>query len=482
MVWRKTDFATFFDSWAALVCRKFTSLKFVHLPVPFRDTIVSTHTASRRRFLRGLGTVMSLPFLESLAPRGFAAAKSAKPPVRMAFLYTPNGVNCQEWFPKGEGRGYQLSNSLKVIEQHRDDFSVVSGLCQNWADSHGNGGGDHARAVATFLTGCQPRKTAGADIKLGISADQIAAQQIGHLTRLPSLELSADGERSAGRCDSGYSCAYQFNLSWRSENVPMAPEMDPRLVFERLYGIGSSGKGPEAQRRQRMQKSVLDMVLGEARSLQGKANADDKRKLDEYFTSVREIEQRIERAEKFNAQMPDFPVPDGIPERYEEHIRTLFDLLALAFQTDSTRIASFMLAHDGSNRSFPEIGVPDSHHGISHHQRNPEKLRKIALIDQFYLRQLGYFIAKLKSIKDGDGDLLANSMVVYGGAISDPDRHDHDNLPVILAGQGGGTLDPGRHIANSGGAPMTNLYLSMLDRMGVKAEHVGDSSGRLENL
>lgn len=447
----------------------------------FHDTALASHTASRRRFLRGVGALMALPSLESLSPRGFAAPKPVKPPVRMGFLYIPNGVNVDEWMPTGEGAGYELSKSLKVIEQHRGDFSVISGLCHDWARSHGNGGGDHARATASFLTGCQARKTAGADIHLGISVDQIAAQQIGHLTRLPSLELSTDGQRSAGRCDSGYSCAYQFNLAWRSENMPMAPEMDPRLVFERLFGYGASGgKGPESARRARLQKSVLDVVLEEAKSLQGKTNAADRRKLDEYFTSVRDIEQRIERAEKLSAQMPDVPVPDGVPDTYEAHMRVMFDLLALAFQTDSTRIATFMLAHDGSNRSFSEIGVPEGHHSISHHQRNPDKLTKIAAIDRFYLKQFGYFLGKLKSIKDGDGTLLDNSMIVYGGGISDGDRHDHSRLPVILAGKGGGTLTPGRRLVLEGEVPMTNLYMSMLDRMGVKAGHVGDSTGRLE--
>lgn len=427
--------------------------------------------------------MLALPSLESLSVRGFAAAKPVKPPVRMAFLYVPNGVNIWEWFPTGEGKNYELSKSLKVIEEHRNDFTVISGLCHDWARSHGNGGGDHARATASFLTGCQAKKTAGADIKLGISVDQIAAQQIGHLTRLPSLELSTDGQRSAGRCDSGYSCAYQFNLAWRSETAPMAPEMDPRLVFERLFGYGASaGKGSEATRRKNLQKSVLDLVLEEARSLQSRVNAADRRKLDEYFTSVRDIEQRIERAEKFNAEMPDVPVPDGVPDSYEAHIKVMFDLLALAFQTDTTRIATFMLAHDGSNRSFSEVGVPEGHHSISHHQRNPEKLTKIAAIDRFYLKQLGYFLAKLKSVKDGDGSLLDHSMIVYGGGISDGDRHDHSQLPVILAGQAGGTIQTGRRIVLDGEVPMTNLYLAMLDRLGVKAERVGDSTGRLEGL
>jgi len=450
---------------------------------PFHETATATHQMSRRKVLRGLGTLMSLPFLESVGGRAFAAAaKPAKAPLRAAWLYIPNGVNVQQWFPTGEGAGYQLSPTLKEIERHRSEFMVVSGLAQDLARSHGNGGGDHARATSTFLTGCMPKKTAGADIQLGVSVDQIAAQKIGHLTRLPSLELSTDGQRSAGRCDSGYSCAYQFNLAWKNETMPMAPEMDPRLVFECLFGYGSAGaRGADGARRQRLQKGILDTVLDEAKSLQGKVNVSDRRKLDEYFSSVRDIEMRIERAEKFTAELPkDIKVPEGVPESYEEHIRVMFDLLALAFQTDTTRLSTFMLAHDGSNRSFPDIGVPDAHHGISHHQRDPQKLAKLAIIDSFYLRQLGYFLDKLKSIKEGEGTLLDNSMIVWGGGIGDPDRHNHDDLPILVAGRAGGTWTPGKRIILPGETPMTNLYLSMLDRLGVRAERVGDSTGVLE--
>jgi len=447
----------------------------------FRETSLAAHSLSRRQVLRGLGSMISLPLLESFGARAFAATKPAAKPIRAAWMYIPNGVNVEQWMPTGEGVNYQLSPSLKQIEQHRNDFMVVSGLMQDFARSHGNGGGDHARATATFLTGCMPKKTAGADIHLGISVDQIAAQKIGHLTRLPSLELSTDGQRSSGKCDSGYSCAYQFNLAWKNETMPMAPEMDPRLVFERMFGLGATaGKGPEAARAKRMQKSILDTVLDEAKSLQGKVDAGDRRKLDEYFSSVRDIELRIERAEKFSAQMPDVKIPEGIPDSYEEHIRTMFDLMVLAFQTDTTRLSTFMLAHDGSNRSFPELGVPDAHHSLSHHQSDPQKLAKIAKIDQFYLRQFGYFLDKMKSVKEGDSTLLDNSMIVFGGGIGDGNRHNHDNLPILLAGRAGGTLTPGKRMVLPGETPMTNLYLSLLDRLGVPAEKVGDSTGKLE--
>ncbi|MDB6140006.1 MAG: hypothetical protein JWO94_3078 [Verrucomicrobiaceae bacterium] len=433
-----------------------------------------------------MGTMMALPFLESFGHRAFAATKTQGAPLRMAFLYSPNGVNEKEWFPRGQaGKGYEFGPSMKeALEAHRNDFSVITGLCHDKARSNGDGGGDHARATATFLTGVQAKKTAGADIHLGVSVDQIAADKVGNQTKLGSLELSTDGQRSAGRCDSGYSCAYQFNLSWRNESTPMAPEMDPRLVFERVFGAGAGGDSPEAKRRRALQKGVLDTVLSDAKSLQSRVSAQDRAKLDEYYSSVRDIETRIERAEKLTKALPPGTVaPSGIPDSYEQHIHTMFDILALAFQTDSTRVSTFLMAHDGSNRSFPEIGVPENHHGISHHQHDPEKLRKIGLIDQFYLRQLGYFLTKLKSIKEGDGNLLDNSMIVYGSGISDPDRHDHSHLPVILAGHGRGTLNPGSHVAlQPNETPMTNLYLALLDRMGAPAERVGDSTGKLEGI
>lgn len=446
----------------------------------------STSHLDRRSFLRGLGTLMALPTLEAFTPRTMAAAKAAEAvaPTRMAFLYVPNGVSVAEWFPTGNGAGYQLSPSLKALEPHRNEFSVITGLAHDKARSNGDGAGDHARSNAAFLTGVQPKKTAGADIHLGISVDQIAANKIGHLTKLSSLELSTDGQRSAGKCDSGYSCAYQFNLSWKNETTPMSPEMDPRLVFERMFGVGAGGgNSPEVARRRVLQKSILDMVQDDAKALQKKVTAQDRAKLDEYFTAVRDIEQRIERAEKMTKPLPKGIVPpSGVPDSYEDHIRTMFDLLVLAFQTDTTRIATFGLAHDGSNRSFAEIGVPEGHHQLSHHQRDPEKLRKLAAIDAFYIKQLGYFLDKMKSVKENGSTLLDNSMVVYGSAICDGDRHNHDQLPVIVAGRARGTFSPGRHIALSNETPMTNLYLSMLDRLGVPAERIGDSTGRLEGV
>lgn len=442
---------------------------------------------SRRRFLRGLGTLMALPALEATAPfaaRASTAAKSAAGnslPLRMAFVYSPNGKNMEHWTPRTEGSNYELSRALSPLKEVQSEFQIISGLKHEKARANGDGGGDHARANASFLTGVQARKTAGADIRNGVSIDQVAANDIGQLTRLPSLELSCDEARRAGNCDSGYSCSYQFNLAWKSETTPLSPERDPKLAFERLFG-GGGGKEEDAARAKRdfFNKSVLDFVMEDAQTLQKQLGYTDRQKLDEYLSSVRDIERRLSNADQFSKTMPDYKKPTGIPANYQEHIRLMFDLQVLAFQTDTTRISTFLLAHDGSNRSFPEIGVPDAHHGISHHQRDAEKLEKIAKIDEFYSEQFAYFLKKLRDTKEGNGSLLDNCMIVFGSGISDPDAHSHDDLPIILAGGGGGTLKKGRHLKLRDDTPMCNLYLSMMDRMGVKTPRFGDSTGPLD--
>ncbi len=428
---------------------------------------------SRRMFLKSLASTLALPMLEPLRA---ATATAPGSPLRLAYVYMPNGVNTKLWFPTGSGKNYKLSPSLEPLAEMRDHFQVIKGLALDKARANGDGAGDHARANASFLTGCQARKTAGADIRIGMSADQIAAREIGHLTRLPSLELSTDEPRRSGNCDSGYSCAYQFNLAWRSETTPAPPTRDPRAVFEALFGSADTSKNAERQDRK---KSVLDFVMEDAKRLQSRATGGDKNKLDEYFTSVREIEQRIERAEKHRRERPEIDVPNGVPETYREHIRAMYDLMLIAFQTDSTRVASFLLAHDGSNRTFPEIGVNEAHHGISHHQRDERRLSLIAKIDEYYAAEFARFLKNMRNVKEGNGTLLDHSMIVYGGGISDGDRHNHDQLPIILAGHGNGTLEAGRLLETREETPLTNLHLSLLDRMGVKAERVGDSTGKL---
>jgi hypothetical protein len=401
----------------------------------------------------------------------------------MAFLYHPNGANMDAWRPKGEGKDYELNMIMEPLAGFKSDIEVVSGFehKNGWAGP--DGAGDHARANATILTGARPKKTAGSDIRLGVSVDQLAAQHIGHYTRFPSLELSCDGVRKSGSCDSGYSCAYQFNLAWRSETTPVAPEQNPKLVFERLFGGGDSETAKkEAERRQAQHKSILDFVSDDAKRLQARLGRNDQQKLDEYLTGVREIERRIEQAASFEVPDPGVESPEGTPDDYREHIRLMCDMMVLAFQTDSTRVATFLMAHDGSNRSFKDIGVSEGHHDLSHHQNEKDKLEKLAKINRFYCEQFAYFLAKMRDTKDTGGSLLDNSMVVYASGLSDPNRHNHDDLPVILAGRGGGVFTPGRHLDLGENTPMTNLYVRMLNEMGVKVEQFGDSTGRLETV
>lgn len=445
----------------------------------------------RRGFLRGLGAFVALPAMESFRPLMAAGLERAigttasGAPLRMAYLYIPNGVNLEHWRPKGTTGSYKLGETFKSMEALRQDFQIFTGFEQQNARAGGDGPGDHARGVATFLTSARARKTSGSDIELGISADQVAALAAQSLTRLPSLELGTDKVRVSGNCDSGYSCAYQFNLSWRSETQPMPPEANPRAVFERLFGAGDfKERATSLGQRYASKKSVLDFVQQDAKALQKHLGRSDRHKLDEYLTGVREIERQIEKAESMGLPKdPGVPAPDGSPESYKEHLRLMMDMMVLAFKTDSTRISSFLMAHDGSTRNFQEIGVSDGHHNISHHQGNKGNLEKLAKIDQFYMDQLAYFLDRLKNTPDVDGkSLLYNSMIVYGGCISDGDRHNHDDLPIVVAGNAGGAFTPGRHVDLGEDVPLSNLYLRMLEEFGVKDKRFGDSTGSLRKI
>jgi hypothetical protein len=464
--------------------------------LPRRDRDAGRHfSLSRRRFLRGLGACVALPAFESLRPitllgaeaagAGGLATTASGAPLRMGFVYFPNGAIPAHWWPTDEGKDFQLNRTLQPLDRVKNQLQVLGGMDHVNANPGPDGAGDHARASGTFLTGVRVRKTAGADIHAGISIDQVAANQVGHLTRFPSLELTCDAVRKSGNCDSGYSCAYQYNLAWRSPTQPVAPEPNPRLLFERLFGAGGRGERQESlKRRQQQQRSILDFVLDDARSLQGQMTYRDKQKLDEYLASVREIEKRIESAERFG-KTPDPAVetPAGVPSGFEDYIQVMFDMMILAFQTDSTRIATFLLANEGSNRSFQEIGISEGHHYLTHHQNRQEMIDKVAEIDLWYVKQLGRFLEKMDSTIDVDGkSLLHNSMIVYGSGNADGNRHTHVNLPVILAGSGGGTLTTGR-FAKFGGVPMSNLLLTLADRLGVQGvERLGDSTGRLAGV
>ncbi|MCC6727752.1 MAG: DUF1552 domain-containing protein [Chthonomonadales bacterium] len=445
---------------------------------------MSTTRIPRRTFLRGVGTAMALPLLEAMAPLPALAAPSrARRATRMAFLFVPNGIHMPAWRPGKPGRLDALPPTLKPLEKVKGKVTVLSGLAQHNAFALGDGAGDHARSAAAWLTGCHPRKTSGADIKNGISVDQLAAARIGRLTRFPSLEIGCERGAQAGNCDSGYSCAYSSSISWRTEATPVAKEVDPRLVFERLFGNEDAAETEESRvRRDLYRRSILDLVSEDAKRLRARLGPRDRAKLEEYFVGVREIEHRLARAQETGREValgaPDRP--KGIPADYGEHIRLMADMMVLAFQADLTRVATFMLANDGSNRSYRAAGVPEGHHDMSHHGGDPEKQAKVQRINTFHLTHLAYMLERMDSVPEGDGTLLDNAMVVYGAGISDGNRHNHDDLPILLAGRGGGTIPGGRHVVLPDNTPMANLFLSMLDRVGVPAESIGDSTGRLQ--
>ena len=436
----------------------------------------------RRTFLKGLGLSVGLPLLDAMQPTRAHAADDKKTPVRMAFVFFPNGAIMPAWKPATAGKNYELSETLAALAKHKSDFNVITGLAQDNGRAKGDGPGDHARCAASYLTGAHPYKTSGADIRLGVSVDQVAADRIGKLTKLPSLEIGIERGRNAGNCDSGYSCAYSSNVSWKTETTPMAKEINPRLVFERLFGNGSDNDKSKAE-RDFYRKSILDLVSNDAKKLMQRLGKTDQRKVDEYLTSVRELEQQIIRSEQIaQKEPPKIDLPDGIPRELEQHIRLMYDLLVLAFQTDTTRVATFMLANAGSNRSYSTAGVNEGHHQLSHHRKDEAKMDKIKKIDKYLAGHFGDFLAKMKAVREGERTLLDNSMIMYGSGLSDADRHDHADLPIVFAGRGGGTITTGQHIKLANETPLNNLFLSMLDRVGADVEKLGDSSGRLSGL
>lgn len=450
------------------------------------EQIMPRQSLSRRTMLKGLGVAMSLPWLDAMGPLNAWADQPASRdrsmavPNRMAFLYVPNGKNMVDWTPKKVGADFDLPAILEPLAKVQDRMQVLTGLTANTARPNGDGGGDHARAMAAFLTGAQPKKTDGRDIRNGVSVDQMAAQHMGEQTRLPSLELGAEHGSMAGNCDSGYSCVYSSTMSWRSETQPLPKEVDPRVAFERLFGGVS---GADRAKRNAVRKSILDFVLEDSKDLNRKLSANDVRKLDEYFTAIRDIEQRIERAEKLPpVKVPDYPVPEGIPASREEHIRLMCDLIVLAFQADITRVATFVISNEGSNKPYPFINVSEGHHDLSHHQDDQSKKAKIRQINIFHTRQLAYLLQKLNGVSEGESTLLDHAMIAYGSGNSDGNRHNHDDLPILLGGGGCGTLKGGRHLRYPDETPLANLWVSMLDRMDVDVARLGDSTGGLKDL
>lgn len=435
----------------------------------------------RRTILRGAGITMGLPILEAmtgLSKSAFAASESNSP-VRMACIFFPNGAIMPDWKPKQTDNGWELSNTLSPLAPFKSKLNVVSGLAHDNGRAHKDGAGDHARGGSTFLTAARPVKTSS-NIRLGVSVDQVAAQQLTDKTRLASIELGLKGSRNAGSCDSGYSCAYSSNISWRNESQPMPKETVPRMAFDRMFGSGDDNGRRE---RNRTRQSILDVVRRDAQKIMKSVGQTDRRKLDEYFTSVREIERRIERTEREDmAALPDLDVPEGRVEAFREHARLMYDLMAIGFQTDTTRVATLMLDTAGGNRSYTEVGVKEAHHQLSHHRNREEEVSKLRKIDYYLVEQFAYFLDKMESIKDGDGTLLDQSLVLYGSGISDGNRHRHEDLPIVLAGGAGGQLATDRYIETEHERPMANLFLSMLDLVGTPAESIGDSTGRLDEL
>jgi len=429
---------------------------------------------NRRAVLRGFGTALGLPLMDAMA----APAKS---PCRMAFLYVPNGIMMDQWIPDQKtgvtAIPAKLPSVTSALEKYREDILFIGGLTQNGGRALGDGPGDHGRAGANYLTCVHPKKTNGRDLRAGVSVDQVAARGLEGTTRLASLELSCEEGVQGGSCDNGYSCAYSNSISWRTPASPNPAEIRPRAVFERLFGAVDEGS-------RRYEKSILDVVTGDASRLSAKLGGTDRRKLDEYLYSIRDVEKRIQAAEKAPAvRRPDMAAPEvGVPADLGEHARMMIDLLALAFQTDSTRVATLLMALEQSPRAYPEIGIPEAHHGLTHHQGDKEKIAKVIEINRFHMKQFAYLIEKFKATPDGDGTLLDHSMVTYGSGLSDGNAHDHANLPLVLAGRGCGTVRPGRFVRHANETPMANLFIAMLDRIGVPVETLGDGTGRLGYL
>ncbi len=443
--------------------------------------MITGKSLARRTFLRGIGTTIALPFLDAMTPA--MAATTTKAPVRMGFVYVPNGMDVRNWNLDYEGKLGELSRIMKPLEPFKKDILVLGNLTHNNGRALLDGPGDHGRCCGSYLTGMQPRKTM-VDIKAGISCDQIVANQIGNKTRFPSLELGLEDARQAGDCDSGYSCAYTNNLAWRSETQPLPPVLDPRALFERLFGNGIA-LSPEARARQsKYRRSILDFVTSDTKKLETNLGPTDKRKLEEYLSSIRSIERQLEKAEKDNAQIdPKMPKPYGVPADFAEHFKLMTDMLTVALQADLTRVFTFLVTREGTSRAYRELEIPDGHHPLTHHQNKPELMEKVSRINTYHVKQFAGWIEKLKSIQEGDGTLLDNSMIVYGAGLTDGNKHNHEDLPTLLAGHGGNNyIKTGRRINYRKETPMSNLFLSMMDRMDVHGEHFGDSTGRLDGL
>ena len=448
--------------------------------------IITKKHLPRRTFLRGMGVAVGLPLLDAMLPALATAgeAVAGKPVSRLSFVYVPNGIIMEKWTPAAEGAAFEMTPILAPLAPVRDHFLVLSGLCHNEARAvEGEAGGDHSRASASFLTGVHAPKTEGANLRLGPSVDQIAAKELGKETQLASLELGLDASDTAGSCEPGYSCAYENTLAWRTATTPLPAENDPRAVFEHLFGDSDSTDPKSRLAGITRNRSILDSATEAVKSLVSGMGRSDCSKLTEYLDAIRDIERRIQVAEEqASRQLPVVERPIGIPATFEEHAKLMFDLQVLAFQCDLTRVGTYMIGHEQTTRTYNEIGISDAHHPLTHHGGDTTKIAKVIQINIYHAKMFAYYLQKLKSTADGDGTLLDHSTIVYGSGLSDGNMHTHNDLPVLLAGGGSGWIKGGRHVRYPANTPMPNLYLTLLDKVGVHMESLGASTGRLDLL
>ncbi len=447
--------------------------------------IITKKCLPRRTFLRGVGATLALPLLDGMVPALTALSRTAaKPRSRLGVFYLPNGIMMPNWTPAGDGSAFEFSPILESLAPFRDQLVVVSGLDNKKADSRaGEGAGDHSRGPAVFLTCSHVRKTEGADLHAGISMDQVAAKELGRDTQLVSLEIGLESGELLGACDPGYSCAYTGTISWRTPTTPLPMENDPRAVFEKMFGATHSTDARVRAAQVRKDRSILDSLTADVTRLQSGLGSGDRSRLDEYLGAVRDVERRIQIVElQSERELPVVEQPGSIPSTFEEHSALMFDLLALAYQTDLTRVFTFMYAREITGRTYPESGVPDPHHSASHHQSDPGKIAKYSKLNAYHVKAFSRFVERLASTQDGDGSLLDHSILMLGAGISDGDRHTHDNLPMLLVGGGNGRLKGGRHLRYPKGTPLANLHVAVLDKLGVPVEQHGDSTTPLSDI
>ncbi len=444
---------------------------------------ITRRSLPRRTVLRGMGAMVALPLLDAMAPALTALSRTAARPVqRLGFVYIPNGAALASWTPVGEGRGFTFSPTMEALKPMRDRVVVLSGLGHANAESENDGAGEHARSAAVYLTGVRAKKTAGIEVRAGTTVDQFIAREIGQETALSSLELAIDSAEFVGNCDAGYSCAYMNTVSWGSPTLPLPMETNPRAVFERLFGEGATA----AERSEINQDnlSILDGITEKVSGLSTRLGAGDQVKLGEYLDSIRDVERRIQLTENRDRENPLQPpaMPIGIPDTFDEHVKLMYDLLALAYQADLTRVSTFLLARETNGRTYPNIGVPEGHHGLSHHQRNPEKIAKLAKINTYHVQLFASFLEKLRATPDGDGSLLDHAVLLYGGGMADPQLHSHFPLPLVLAGGGAGAFKGDRHLIYPDRTPMSQLLMSLLGMFGAPVEQFIDAAGVTETL